>query len=158
MVFAIHSRETAMGVHVFPVLNLPPTSSPFHPPGSSQCTSPEHPVSCIAGSEKLNDLPKLVEEFGLKSKRQQLPVFWRTSGLEEIGDLVTKLCLAFVTPWTVTYQAPLSMVFPRQKYWSGLPFLSPGDLPDTGIKPLSPALQANSSPTEPQGSSAWEKG
>ena len=151
MVFAIRSCESAMGTP------LPPPSQ-SHPSGSSQRTSPEHPDSCIAGSEKLNDLPKLVEEFGLKSKCQQLPVFWRTSGLEEIGDLVTKLYLAFSTPWTVTYQAPLSTVFPRQKYWSGLPLLSPGDLPDTGIKPPSPALQANSSPTEPQGSSAWGKG
>ena len=51
------------------------------------------------------------------------------------------------TPWTVAWQAPLSMRFPRQEYWSGLPFLPPGDLPDPGIKPaspMSPALQANS--------------
>ena len=49
----------------------------------------------------------------------------------------------FVTPWTVAHQAPLSMEFSRQKYWSGLPCLPPGDLPDPGIKPvslLSPAL------------------
>ena len=46
----------------------------------------------------------------------------------------------FVTPWTVAYQAPLSMGFPRQEYWSGLPFPSPGDLPDPGIEPRSPAL------------------
>ena len=50
----------------------------------------------------------------------------------------------FVTPWTVAYQAPLSVGFSRQEYWSGLPFLSPGDLPDPGIKPASPALQAYS--------------
>ena len=41
----------------------------------------------------------------------------------------------FVTPWTVAHQAPLSMGFPRQEYWSGLPFISPGDLPNTGIEP-----------------------
>ena len=46
----------------------------------------------------------------------------------------------FVTPWTVAHQAPLSMGFSRQEYWSGLPFPSPGDLPDPGIKPTSPAL------------------
>ena len=46
----------------------------------------------------------------------------------------------FETPWTVAHQAPLSMGFPRQEYWSGLPFSSPGDLPDSGIKPASPAL------------------
>ena len=45
----------------------------------------------------------------------------------------------FVTPWIVAIQAPLSMEFSRQKYWSGLPFPSPEDLPDPGIKPMSPA-------------------
>ena len=49
----------------------------------------------------------------------------------------------FATPWTVTYQAPPSMGFSRQEYWSGLPFPSPGDLPDPGIEPGSPALQAD---------------
>ena len=44
----------------------------------------------------------------------------------------------FVTPWTVAYQAPLSMGFSRQEYWSGLPFPSPGDLPNPGIEPGSP--------------------
>ena len=48
----------------------------------------------------------------------------------------------FVTPWTVAYQAPPSMGFSRQEYWSGLPFPSPGDLPDPGFAPGSPALQA----------------
>ena len=51
-----------------------------------------------------------------------------------------------VTPWTVARQAPLSMEFSRQDYWSGLPFPSPGDLPDPGIEPGSPALQADSLP------------
>ena len=48
------------------------------------------------------------------------------------------------TPWTVAHQTPLSMEFSRQEYWSGLPFSSLGDLPDPGIKPRSPALQADS--------------
>ena len=46
----------------------------------------------------------------------------------------------FATPWTVVYQAPPSMGFSRQENWSGLPFPSPGDLPDPGIEPWSPAL------------------
>ena len=46
----------------------------------------------------------------------------------------------FVTPWTVAPQAPLSIGFSRQKYWSGLPFPSPGNLPDPGIEPESPTL------------------
>ena len=53
----------------------------------------------------------------------------------------------FVTPWTVAHQAPLSMGFSRQGYWSGLPFPSPGDLPNPGIKPGSPALQADLLPS-----------
>ena len=57
----------------------------------------------------------------------------------------------FVTSWTVAHQAPLSMGFSRQEYWSGLPFLSPRDLPNPGIKPGSPALQADALPSEPPG-------
>ena len=56
-----------------------------------------------------------------------------------------------LTPWTVAHQVPLSMEFSRQEYWSGLPFPSPGDLPDPGIKPGSPALQAGSLLSEPPG-------
>ena len=57
----------------------------------------------------------------------------------------------FVTPWTVAFQAPLSMGFSRQEYWNRQPFPSPGDLPDTEIKPGSLALQADSLPSEPPG-------
>ena len=57
----------------------------------------------------------------------------------------------FVTPWTVAYQAPQSMEFSRQEYWSGLPFPCPGDLSDPGIEPGSPALQADALPSEPPG-------
>ena len=58
---------------------------------------------------------------------------------------------AFATPWTVAHQAPLSMKFPRQEYWSGLSFPSPGDFPDPGIELSSPAFQADSLPLSPQG-------
>ena len=57
----------------------------------------------------------------------------------------------FSTPWTVAYQAPPSMGFSRQECWSGLPFPFPGDLPDPGIKPRSPALWADALPSEPPG-------
>ena len=57
----------------------------------------------------------------------------------------------FATPWTVFYQAPQSMEFFRHEYWSGLPFPSPGDLPDPGIEPGSPALQAEALLSEPPG-------
>ena len=57
----------------------------------------------------------------------------------------------FVTPWTVAHQAPLFIEFSRQEYWSGLPFLSPGNLSDPRIEPRSPALQANYLPSQPPG-------
>ena len=62
----------------------------------------------------------------------------------------------FATPWIVAYQASPSMGFSRQEYWSGLPFPSPGDLPDPRIKPGSPALQAASLPTEPPSEAKWK--
>ena len=61
----------------------------------------------------------------------------------------------FATLWTVAHQAPQSMGFSRQEYWSGLPFPSAGDLPDAGIEPRSPTLQANALISEPSG---WTKG
>ena len=54
----------------------------------------------------------------------------------------------FATPWTVAYQAPPSREFSRQEYWSGLPFPSPGDLPNPRIEPGSPTLQADTLPSE----------
>ena len=57
----------------------------------------------------------------------------------------------FASPWTVAYQAPQSMEFSRQEYWSGLPFLSLGDLPKPGIEPESPALKTDALPSEPPG-------
>ena len=59
--------------------------------------------------------------------------------------------LLFATPWTVAYQAPPSMGFSRQEYWSGLPFPSPGNFPDPGIEPRSPALEADALTSEPPG-------
>ena len=56
-----------------------------------------------------------------------------------------------MTPWTVVHKAPLSMGFSRQEHWSGLAFPSPGDLPNPGIEPGSPALQADALSSEPPG-------
>ena len=61
---------------------------------------------------------------------------------------VTQLCLI---PWTAAHQAPLSMGFSGQEYWSGLPFPSPGDLPDPGIEPTPPALTGGFFTTAPPG-------
>ena len=57
----------------------------------------------------------------------------------------------FATPWTIAHQAPPSMEFSRQEYWSGLPFPSPGDLPDPGMEPGSPKLRADALSSEPLG-------
>ena len=56
-----------------------------------------------------------------------------------------------MTPWTVAHQAPPSMEFSKQKYWSGLPFPSPGDIPNQGIEPRTPSLQADPLLSEPSG-------
>ena len=59
------------------------------------------------------------------------------------------------TPWTVAHQAPLYKEYPRQEYWSGLPFPFPGDIPNPGIEPCSPALQAGSLLSEPPGKTKY---
>ena len=73
--------------------------------------------------------------------------------LEKVKVRVTSLSRVrlFATPWTVVYQAPPSVGFSRQEYWSGLPFPSPGDLPNPGIEPRSPTLLADSLTSEPPG-------
>ena len=60
----------------------------------------------------------------------------------------------FAAPWTIAYQASPPVGFSRQEYWRGLPFPSPGDLPDPGIEPGSPTLQADTLPSEPPGKSS----
>ena len=77
-------------------------------------------------------------------------VIWANILEVRCAVLSSFICVGLLaTPWTVAHQAPLSMEFSRQEYWSGLPFLPPGDLPNPGIKPGSPALQADSLLTEP---------
>ena len=71
------------------------------------------------------------------------------------GACVLSHVWLFVTPWTVACQAPLSMGFARQECWSGLPFLTPRDLPDPGIEPMSPALAGRFFTTEPPGNPTY---
>ena len=71
--------------------------------------------------------------------------------MTNLDSILKKQRHYFVTSWTVAHQAPLSMGFSRQEYWSGLSFPSPGDLPNPGIKPWSPVLQVDSWPSEPLG-------
>ena len=79
-----------------------------------------------------------------RQKQSDIYMYWIVSEKSEVAQS----CPLFVTPWTVAYQAPPSMRFSRQECWSGLPFPSPGDLPDPGIEPGSPALQADALPSE----------
>ena len=77
----------------------------------------------------------------------------------DLSSKVTQLCLTLLDPMDPRgdHQAPLSMEFSRQEYWSGLPLPSPGYLPDPGIKPRSPALQADALPSEPPGKPSERK-
>ena len=70
---------------------------------------------------------------------------------ESVAVLAAQSCLTLCNPMTVAHQAPLSMEFSRQEYWRGLPFPPPGDLPNSEIKPGSPALQEDSFLSEPPG-------
>ena len=72
------------------------------------------------------------------------------TGADQPPEALSRIQL-FATPWTVAHQAPPFMGFSRQEYWSGLPFPSPGHLPDPGIEPRSPALQADALTSEPPG-------
>ena len=72
--------------------------------------------------------------------------------------MCAQLCPTLVTPWTIAHQVPLSMVFSKQEYWNGLPFLFPGDLPNPGIKLMSlasPTLAGGFFITEPPGKPSW---
>ena len=84
---------------------------------------------------------------------------WELTAQEQSKCQLLSHIRLFATQLTVTCQAPLSMGFSRQEYWSGWPCPSPGDLPDPGIEPGSPALQGDSFLTEPPGKpSNWNKG
>ena len=71
--------------------------------------------------------------------------------VKKVKVLVAQSCLTLCDSHTGACQAPLSMGFYRKGYWTGLPFPSPGDVPDPGVKPRSPALQADSLLSEPPG-------
>ena len=86
----------------------------------------------------------------IKSQTPEFVAGCHTGGLGGLG-LVAQLCPTLAAPWTVAHQAPVSMGFSRQEDWSGLPFPSPGDLPNPGMEPGSPEFEADSLSTEPQG-------
>ena len=74
-----------------------------------------------------------------------------TSKIKKVKVKSLSCVRLFATAWTVAYQTPQSMELSRQEYWSGLPFLSPGDIPDSGIEPRSSTLQADTLLSEPPG-------
>ena len=89
-----------------------------------------------------------LESAGRKGCRIFKPGWWGGRVLVTRGSCWSEVKLLsrvwlFATPWTVANRAPPSMGFSRQEYWSGLPFPSPGELPDPGIEPKSPTLQAD---------------
>ena len=79
----------------------------------------------------------------LSPKKEESTLYLKVKSLSRVR--------LFATPWTIAYQASPSMGFSRQEYWNGLPFPSPGDLPDPGIKPGSPALEADALTSEHPG-------
>ena len=93
-----------------------------------------------------SDVDSQNKPMACRQDNHRLTQVWKVS--------VTQSCPTLCDPmdYKGTHQVPLSMGFSRQEYWSGLPFPSPGDLPDPGIEPISPTLQADSLPSEPPGS------
>ena len=92
--------------------------------------------------------------IGSRSRRGQQRMRWLDGITDSMNMVKVKVKLLshvqlFATSWTVAYQASPSMGFPRQEYWSGLPFPSPGVLPDPGIEPGSPALEADALTSAP---------
>ena len=90
-------------------------------------------------------------EMGLDSRSSGCKTHALTQTVMCVCMLVDQLCLSLSTSWTGTQQVSLSIEFPRQEYWSELPFPSPGDLPRPGIKVVSPALAGRFFTTEPIG-------
>ena len=110
--------------------------------------------ACLTRFHKWNE--QILDQQKSQSKIQQ--VLYKRSiegGTEKIFSFLWQYSVkllscvrVFATPWTIAHQAPPSVEFSRQEYWSGLPFPSPGDLPDPGIKFRSPTLQADTLPSE----------
>ena len=106
------------------------------------------PLKCI---HRVPFVSPSLRFYGKGECSTQVPFLLNFMKVKKLKVLADQLCLTLATPWTVAHQAPLSMEFSRQEYWSGWPFPFTGDLPDPGIKPRSPALQADVLPSEPPG-------
>ena len=123
-------------------------------PPCPSATPGVHPNPCPLSVMESNHLILCHPLLLLPSVFPSIRVFSNESALRIRWTEVKWSCSVVsdsATPWTVAYQAPLFLGLPRQEYWSGLPFPSPGDLPNPGIKPRSPILQADALPSEPPG-------
>ena len=117
----------------------------------------------VAAAKSLQLCPTLCDPIDGSPPGTSIPVILQARTLEWVAisfsnawkwkvKVKSLSCVrVLATPWTAAHQAPPSMGFSRQEYWSRLPFPSPGDLPEPGIKPGSPALQADALPSEPPG-------
>ena len=122
---------------VLPDSDIQPSS-----PESPALQADSLPLNHLGNQEGRQDVYN--SDYGLKGKSKKLLL----PCAKVLSHSVTS---DSATPWTAVCQAPLSVEFSRQEYWSGLPFLSPGDFPNPGVNPTSPALQANSLPSETLG-------
>ena len=115
--------------------------------------SREHPsiYNAIVSTELyyLLVIPKKISAHGYLSEQPELRIYIKRHICVRAQPLSP--VRLFATPWPATQQAPLSTGFPRQVYWSRLPFSSPADLPDSGMEPASPALAGRLFTTEPPG-------
>ena len=95
--------------------------------------------------------PELKQQLGDTPSSEVQSLLYRAPSQISKSESVSRSALSasFATPWTIACQTPPSVEFSRHKYWSGLPFPSPGYLPDPGIKPGCPTLKADSLPSEP---------
>ena len=109
----------------------------------------EHSGGGLGPAHRWN-LQSFGQNLSLVFRQRSLNKSFESRGERKVVQSLSCVQL-FVTPWTIAYKGPPSMEFSRQEYWSGLPFPSPGDLPNPGIEPRSPALQAVALPSEQPG-------
>ena len=149
-----HGSAVSPGFHGCPAFlhrPFPLQSSPSHPLDPSLCNQQQpSPCDCLT-IPKLQlpaTAPSREPAFLLRVCMAVARTVWFSFCLKVKVKSLSHVWL-FATRWTVAHQAPSSMGFSRQEYWSGLPFPSPRDLPDPGVKPRSPALQGGALTSEP---------